>query len=236
LPGALELRPRACARVCGAARPDPPCTASAEAGRAGRRSKAEGGRGRGSCASCGGPCESRRACVNGIRGTGVRPRPPSTIATSQARKSRYTRRPVRRIHLARRPLASSRTGGSRPSAVVLRISIVNATRTPLAFTRPRLGEARPYGQALFRHDRVRPLPPACLRPLPTGLTCGSLRGSDLIAKRCLDASRVSAQAAAIRELRVQLAGGNGNGPRTKEVEAAIRAEHRRESPGPGLSR
>ena len=98
--------------------PTQPVAANTLAGTAGRRSAADGCRGRGSFASGGGPCEGRRTCTSGIPVTGIKPRPPSTIANSQPRNSKNTRRPARRSHRARLPVGSSRTEDPPPPTVV----------------------------------------------------------------------------------------------------------------------
>jgi uncharacterized membrane protein YgcG len=60
---------------------------SITAGRAGRRSEAEGSRDRSGFTIGGGPNVGRSTCANGIPVTGMRPSPPSTVATSHAKKT-----------------------------------------------------------------------------------------------------------------------------------------------------
>jgi hypothetical protein len=106
--------------------------ANTSADNAGRRSDAEGFRGSGCLASGGGPCEGRRAWVSGIPATGIKPSPPSTIATSQPRKSTNATRPARPNHRARLPVGSSRTADPPPPTVVP--TLVTAERSFVAET------------------------------------------------------------------------------------------------------
>ena len=121
--------------------------ANTSAGTAGRRSDAEGWRGVGSLVSTGGPWEGRRTWANGIPATGIKPSPPSTIASNQARNTTNTARPPRRSHRARRPVGSSRTANPPASPVVPTIPISTVPFVPLLTPE---SQAPLHGSRVFR--------------------------------------------------------------------------------------
>src|SRR5207244_9853768 len=130
-PGATALRPGPAGLVF-------PGATVFLAGTAGWRSETDGCRGFGNLETGGGPWEGRRTCVSGIPATGIKPSPPSTIANSQPRNTKNTRRPAPRIHRARIPVGSSRTPDLLPPIVVpgilvmryLSPAVLDAHRSP----------------------------------------------------------------------------------------------------------
>ena len=80
-----------------------------EAGKAGLRSAAVGGRGTGSAANAGGPAGGATSRPSGKRPPGAIPRPPRAIATTHTRKRSEIARPASRMRPRRRPDGSSRT-------------------------------------------------------------------------------------------------------------------------------